>query len=119
MSVPFIDMYRMHAPLEEVFKQRFDELLKSSGFIKGKYLQMFEDDFAKWIGTEFSLGVGSGHDGLVLALKGLGIGAGDKVIAPAMTFISTIEAIVEVGADIELVDVDENGLIEYPNLPAP
>ena len=112
MSVPFIDMYRMHAPLEEVFKQRFDELLKSSGFIKGKYLQMFEDDFAKWIGTEFSLGVGSGHDGLVLALKGLGIGAGDKVIAPAMTFISTIEAIVEVGADIELVDVDENGLID-------
>ena len=112
MSVPFIDMYRMHAPLEKVFKERFDELLKSSGFIKGKYLEQFERDFADWVGTQFCLGVGSGHDGLVLALKGLGIGHGDKVLAPAMTFISTVEAISEVGADIELVDVDNEGLID-------
>ena len=46
MSVPFIDMYRMHAPLEEIFKKRFDEILKNSAFIKGKYLEEFENNFA-------------------------------------------------------------------------
>ena len=112
MSVPFIDMYRMHAPLEEIFKKRFNEILKNSAFIKGKYLEEFENNFAEWIGSSFCVGVGSGHDGLILALKGLGIGKGDKVIAPAMTFISTIEAIHEVGAEIKLVDVDKEGLID-------
>ena len=118
MSVPFIDMYRMHAPLEDVFKKKFDEILKGSAFIKGKYLEEFETEFAKWVGTDFCVGVGSGHDGLVLSLKGLGIGKGDKVIAPAMTFISSIEAIYEVGAEIKLVDVDKNGLIDLEQVEA-
>ena len=64
MSVPFIDMYRMHAPLEEIFKKRFDEILKNSAFIKGKYLEEFECNFAEWIGSNFCVGVGSGHDDL-------------------------------------------------------
>lgn len=105
-------MFRMHAKLEDVFKERFDEILKNSAFIKGKYLQQFETKFAEWVGTKHCVGVGSGHDGLILSLKGLGVGRGDKVIAPAMTFISTIEAIHEVGATIELVDVDTDGLID-------
>ena len=112
MKVPFIDMYRMHAPLEEVFKQRFDEILKNSAFIKGKYLDEFEKEFSKWVGTKHCIGVGSGHDGLIISLKALGVGKGDTVIAPAMTFISTVEAIHEVGASIELVDVDSEGLID-------
>jgi dTDP-4-amino-4,6-dideoxygalactose transaminase len=112
MSVPFIDMYRIHFELEEVFKERFDEVLKNSAFIKGKYLKQFEQDFARWVGTKHCLGVGSGHDGLILSLKALNVGPGDKVVAPAMTFISTVEAIHEVGASIELVDVDSDGLID-------
>tara|TARA_B100000925_G_scaffold8886_1_gene6353 strand:- start:15404 stop:16549 length:1146 start_codon:yes stop_codon:yes gene_type:complete len=112
MSVPFIDMFRMHKPLEDVFKARFNEILHGSSFVKGKYLKQFESDFANWVGTKHCIGVGSGHDGLILSLKALGVGKGDKVIAPAMTFISTIEAIHEVGATIELVDVDEDGLID-------
>ncbi|MAW07138.1 MAG: hypothetical protein CME61_02530 [Halobacteriovoraceae bacterium] len=118
MKVPFIDMYRMHAPLEKVFKQRFDEILKNSAFIKGKYLDDFEKDFAQWVGTKHCIGVGSGHDGLIISLKALGVGKGDTVIAPAMTFISTVEAIHEVGASIELVDVDEDGLIDLNQVEA-
>ena len=88
------------------------KFLKIQPLLREKYLEEFESNFAEWIGSNFCVGVGSGHDGLILALKGLGIGKGDKVIAPAMTFISTIEAIHEVGAEIKLVDVDKDGLID-------
>jgi len=112
MKVPFLDMWRMHGPLEEEFVASFRKILGKNGFTKGSELASFEENFSNWVGTDFCTGVGSGHDALVLGLQACGLKKGDKVIAPAMTFVSTISAIIQAGGEPVLVDVDDQGLID-------
>jgi dTDP-4-amino-4,6-dideoxygalactose transaminase len=112
MKVPFLDMWRMHGPLEEEFVSSFRKILGKNGFTKGDELSQFEDNFKNWIGAGYCTGVGSGHDALVLGLQACGLKKGQKVIAPAMTFISTISSIIQAGGEPVLVDVDSQGLID-------
>lgn len=76
-------------------------------FINGKEVKEFEAAFAAFCGTEYAVGVGSGTDALILALRGLGIGQGDEVITTPHTFIATAEAILAVNAKPVFVDIDE------------
>ena len=63
-------------------------------------------DFAAYCEADEAVGVSSGTEALVLALRALGIGPGDEVIVPANSFIATAEAVSLVGATPRLVDVD-------------
>jgi dTDP-4-amino-4,6-dideoxygalactose transaminase len=74
-------------------------------FILGEELRLFEREFAEYCGTPYAIGVASGTDALYLACRALDIGAGDEVIVPAMTFISTASGISQAGARPVLVDV--------------
>src|SRR5258708_28346711 len=65
---------------------------------KGKYIPLFEDGFAKYIGAKHAAGVCNGTAALHLALLALGIGPGDEVIVPTLTYISSVNAICYVGA---------------------
>ena len=112
MKVPFLDMWRMHGPLEEEFVSSFKKMLGRNGFIKGSELDLFEENFRSWIGVKHCVGVGSGHDALVLGLQACGLQKGQKVIAPAMTFISTVSSIIQAGGEPVLVDTDKEGLID-------
>lgn len=75
--------------------------------VAGK-VKAFEKSFAQKIGTRHALGVTSGTASLVVALKALGIGPGDKVIIPANTFIATAGAVVIAGAVPVFADIDES-----------
>ncbi|MDA9802794.1 aminotransferase class I/II-fold pyridoxal phosphate-dependent enzyme [bacterium] len=81
----------------------------TSGWISsaGRFVLQFESDFANFIGVQNAVSVSSGTTGLVLALKALGIGEGDEVIVPDLTFGATANAVVQVGARPVLVDVSE------------
>jgi Predicted pyridoxal phosphate-dependent enzyme apparently involved in regulation of cell wall biogenesis len=68
----------------------------------------FEKQFSQKIGSKYSLGLTSGTAALVVALKALGIGPGDKVIVPAVTFIATAGAVIIAGAVPVFADVDES-----------
>lgn len=83
------------------------ELLRQQAFILGKTVSSFEEDFAKSYGTNYGIGVANGTDALVLSLRALGIGSGDEVIVPALTFYASAEAVLVVGATPVLVDVDD------------
>ena len=72
----------------------------------GRPVDEFEVAFARYIGTRECVGVASGTDALRIALKGLEIGPGDKVLLPANTFIATALAVSDVGATPVLVDID-------------
>lgn len=72
----------------------------------GPILQKFENKFSSFIGSNFSLGVSSATHALHLALKAVGIGPGDEVIVPTLTFTSTSDAVRYCGAKPILVDVD-------------
>ena len=71
----------------------------------GWYVQLFERAFAQFCGTRFAVSCSSGTAALHLALLALGIGPGDDVFVPALTYIATANAVRYVGANVILVDV--------------
>ena len=80
------------------------ECIRSQWIGLGPRVERLEQEFARYKGTPYALAVSSGTAAIHLALAAMGIGAGDEVIAPAMTFCSTIHAIVHTGVNPVLVD---------------
>ncbi len=107
IDVPFLDLVTPHIDMEEQLVGLFRNALHTAGFIGGKPVQFFEEDFAGFCEVEHCVGVGSGTDALRFALLAAGVGPGDAVITVANTFIATTEAISQTGAAPEFVEVDE------------
>ena len=108
MKVPFVDLQAQHAPLIDEFDRAIREVIQSSKFAGGPFVEKFEREFAAYCGSQYAIGVGNGTDALWLALLALGIGEGDEVITVPNTFIATVEAITCCKARPVFVDVDEN-----------
>jgi len=85
----------------------FERFYDDQEYILGKGLRQFENEYAAFNNTKYAIGVGNGHDALLIILKALGIGVGDEVIIPAHTFIATALSIKNAGATPVLVDVDK------------
>lgn len=107
ISIPFLDLVTPHLELEEELTGVFQKALRTAGFIGGPIVEDFEKAFADFCGTRFAVGVGSGTDAVRFALIAAGVRAGDVVITVPNTFIATTEAISQVGAVPEFVDIDE------------
>jgi dTDP-4-amino-4,6-dideoxygalactose transaminase len=111
MKIPFLDLSRIEESLKERLKAKFSEMLDAGVFSGGKEVELLESSISKILNSPFSIPCANGTDALELALRALGIGSGDEVIVPAMTWVSTAEAVVLVGAKPVFVDTDEDGLI--------
>lgn len=105
MKVPFLDLELTYVELKEEIDSAYRRVMNSGWFLLGEELSEFEKNFSRYISTQYSLGLGSGLDALVLSLKALGIKQGDEVIVPAQTFIATWFAVTECGATPVPVDV--------------
>lgn len=90
-------------------------VLDKGWYILGDEVAAFETEFARFVGTPFALGVASGTDALVMALRILGIGAGDAVFTVSHTAVATVSAIELAGARPVLLDVDETTFTLDPN----
>lgn len=77
-----------------------------SNGLTGEYVKIFEDKFAKFSGCEYAIAVNSGTSALHAALLALGVGPGDEVIVPPLTFVATAYAVLYVGATPVFADVD-------------
>ena len=75
---------------------------------KGKFIGEFEKSVGSYLGTKHAVSVSNGTCALMLALKAIGVGPGDEVIVPTLTFAATINAVIHVGADPVLVDSERN-----------
>ena len=106
MSIPFLDLPAMHAEVAAELDAAWRTITASCGFIGGAAVERFESEWAEYCGTRHCVGVSDGTAALELALRALGIGAGDEVIVPANTFIATVEAVVATGARPVMIDVD-------------
>jgi dTDP-4-amino-4,6-dideoxygalactose transaminase len=104
--VPLVDVKAQYAPLIPEIKERLGEVLESGRFILGPNVSAFEEEAAAYLGVPAAVGVGNGTDAIVLALRGMGVEAGDEVICPAFTFYATAEAIVQAGATPVFADID-------------
>lgn len=105
-QIPFVDLKAQYATIKEEIRLAIDSVLESAHFVGGEWVDRFEEEFARFVGAKYAIGVGSGTAALELALRVAGIAPGDEVIVPANTFFATAEAVSNVGAVPVFADVD-------------
>lgn len=98
MRIKFLDLKDYHLSISKDLLSSFSKVLKSGNYILSNQLFKFEREYAKFCGTKYCLGVGSGLDALMIGLKAYGIKKGDEVILPSNTFIATWLAVSHLGA---------------------
>ncbi len=108
MSVPLFATRPLLEPLFDEIAARQEAVLRSGRYILGPEVEGFEAEFAAAVGARHCIGVANGTDALTIALRALGVGAGDEVVVPALTFYATAEAVVNAGATPVFCDVDED-----------
>lgn len=114
-GVPFLDLARLHESIRSELDEAIDRVVAASAFVGGEEVEAFEEAFAIAHESPAAVGCGSGTDALALTLRALGVGAGDEVIVPSMTFVATAEAVVHAGATPVLADVDRDTLLLSPD----
>lgn len=116
MEVPFLDLKAHHDPIRREIDLAIGEVIDTSAFAGGSFVEKFDHDFASYCGTRHSVGVASGTDALWFALLGLGVGPGDEVITVPSTFMATAEAISYCGAKPVFVDIEDRTYTMNPAL---
>src|SRR5437773_7410066 len=106
-EIPLVDLKAQYATIRDEVRPAIDEVLESMQLTLGPNVKAFDQEFASFIGTKHSVGVGSGTDALQLAIRACGVSAGDEVITVSHTFFATVEAILYANARPILVEVDE------------
>lgn len=105
MNVPYNYLPMQFENVDEIFED-WRELIKSTDFTLGHYVQKFEDQFSNYVGAKYCIAVNNGTDALILSLKACGIKSGDEVITVCNSFYASTGAIVAVGATPVMVDCD-------------
>lgn len=107
MPVDFVKLKRTYDLYANEYETAVLRAMRSGWYILGKELEDFENKFAEYMGTKYCVGVNSGLDALILAVRALDIGPGDEVIVPANTYIASALGITENGAKPVFVEPDK------------
>jgi dTDP-3-amino-3,4,6-trideoxy-alpha-D-glucose transaminase len=113
-EVPLFATREALAPLLPEVAERQRRVLDSGRYVLGPEVEAFEAELAAWAGAAHAVGVASGTDALTIALRALGVGPGDEVVVPALTFYATAEAVVHAGAVPVFCDVDPETYVMTP-----
>lgn len=106
MEIPFVDLKNQYCSIKDKIDKAIQNVIYDAAFIKGKYVQKFEEEYAEAYGVKHVISCGNGTDAIYIILKALGIGLGDEVITVANTWISTSETITQTGAKVVFVDIE-------------
>jgi dTDP-4-amino-4,6-dideoxygalactose transaminase len=106
MMIPLVDLTSQYHSIKKEIDTAVLSTLESGHFILGPQVTKLEESIASYLGVQFAIGLASGTDALVIALRALNIGAGDEVIIPAYTFFATAGTVMSVGAMPVFVDID-------------
>ncbi|EHM46667.1 UDP-4-amino-4-deoxy-L-arabinose aminotransferase [Hafnia alvei] len=90
------------------------EVLRSGWITTGPKCQQLESAFSQYVGAKHAIAVSSATGGMHVTLMALGIGAGDEVITPSQTWVSTLNVITLLGAEPVMIDVDRDTLMVQP-----
>lgn len=105
MNIPFVDLKAQYQSIKTEIDNAIQNVINNTAFIKGKYVQQFEQDYAAMYGVKHIISCANGTDAIYITLRALGIGQGDDVITVANTWISTAETITQTGAKPVFVDI--------------
>lgn len=106
--IPPIDLQEQTASIRQEIDEAISRVIDTGNFILGDEVALFESDCAEHIGSKHAIGLNSGTDALVIALRALGVGEGDEVVTSPFTFFATAEAICLVGATPVFADIEES-----------
>jgi dTDP-3-amino-3,4,6-trideoxy-alpha-D-glucose transaminase len=108
MAVPLFDTVTPLAPLRPEILVKVGEVIAGGHYILGPEVRAFEEELAAYLGVAHVIGVANGTDAIAIALRAMGVGPGDDVVVPALTFYATAEAVAEIGARPVFCDVDHD-----------
>lgn len=106
MNIPLVNLKEQYLSIKNELDPAVIEVLSNCNFVLGKQVENFEQEFAKFCGAKYCVGVASGWDAIHLSLRALGIGPGDEVITVPNTFIATVFPILAVGAKPVFVEIN-------------
>lgn len=104
--IPILDLGPQDRALRPALLAAFERVCASRQFILGEEVAAFEAEVAQYLGVAQAVGVNSGTDALVIALRALDVGPGDEVITTPFSFFATAEAISLVGATPVFADIE-------------
>src|SRR3972149_6953408 len=107
-QLPFLPFHRPSIESAEI--DAVVETLRSGWLTMGPKTRTFEEEFAATVGAKFAVAVSSATAGLHLGLNALGIGSGDEVLVPTLTFAATGATVLHAGAQPRLVDCEQDTL---------
>lgn len=105
-SVPLLDLKRQYVTLKDELDRAVLKVMDHGHFINGPEVGAFECEAAGFVGARYAIGVASGTDALLVALRALGVGPGDEVIIPTFTFFATAGVISHLRATPVFVDIE-------------
>lgn len=106
MNIPFVDLQAQYLSIKDSIDNAIANVIRDSAFIGGTYVKNFEQAYASHLGVKHCISCANGTDSIEILLESHGIGPGDEVIVPAISWISTSEAVTAVGAIPVFVDID-------------
>ncbi len=114
MNVPFADLHRQYLSIREDVDEAIASVIRMSAFIRGPFVQRFEDAFAQATNSRHCVSCANGTDSLYIAMRALGLHAGDEVITTAHSWISTSETISQAGGTPVFCDTDADSFTIDP-----
>lgn len=110
-KISIVDLHEQYKKIKKEIDNAIFSVLEDGSFIgsgNNQHVKKFEEGFANYLGIKNCIGCANGTDAIEIALKALGIGPNDEVIVPAISWISTSEAVGNVGATPIFIDVDKD-----------
>jgi len=105
-SVPLANLHAQYKSIKTEIDNAIEEVILNSAFVRGTYVERFEEEFAQAIGTSHCVSCGNGTDALYIAMRAIGLKPGDEVITTAHSWISTSESITQAGGKVVFCDTD-------------
>jgi dTDP-4-amino-4,6-dideoxygalactose transaminase len=105
-AVPFADLHAQYLAIRPEIDAAVAEVIRTSAFIRGPFVETFEQEFALAAGSTHCVSCGNGTDALYIAMCALGVTQGDEVITTAHSWISTAETISQAGGTVIFCDTD-------------
>jgi dTDP-4-amino-4,6-dideoxygalactose transaminase len=116
MNIPFVDLHAQYLTIREEIDNAISSVISESGFIRSKFVDLFESEFAHILGVDHCISCANGTDALYILMKGFNIQRGDEVITTAHSWISTSETITQAGGRVVFCDTDIPTYTIDPNL---
>src|SRR5438876_11616021 len=107
-KMEFVDLYAQYLTIREEMDAAIASVIRESAFIRGRHVEEFEKRYSELLGVEHCISCGDGTNAIYIALRALGVKAGDEVITSAHTWIASAETVTQAGGHVVFSDTEED-----------